>query len=161
MSDSLISWPEYALEPYPLNESYAQVLPKRVGRTEMEQGDPRQRRTARRAATQLQVTLPFTPDQYEIFLGFQDAVDGGKFRVPVFRSNRYQTVTVQIVKDSVKPQRQGGEWIVSMVWETMDRLAPTGSELGALLLTTGTDLTLEEVADLLHQLVHVDIPAAL
>ena len=70
MTDYILDFPDFLLPPQPLNDNYAQVLPSRVARTEMEQGLARQRRKVRSGPTQLLITLSFTPDQYRLFTGF-------------------------------------------------------------------------------------------
>jgi hypothetical protein len=152
------AFPDYLLPHQPLNESYAVKLPSRTNRADFEQGMPRQRRTQRNAATQYQCTWPFTPDRYRLFRAFYDEVEGGQFTIPVFVDNAYRTVTAQFVKDSVVPRRQGGEWLVAAVVETMTSTTAGAAEVLEALMTAGTDESFEGIANLLHEIIHEELP---
>lgn len=159
--DGYPAWPDWALDPPPLNDSYEVQFPDLIVRTDFEQGESIQRQLFRNGPTAFVVTWPMTNAQWVLFKGWYDrfASGGQWFTCPVFdggagddADDGYTTRTIRFVKNTLKTTRDGGEWMVSVTYETMDKIAPSESDTAALALTWNADDGTEagDVADLFH-----------
>jgi hypothetical protein len=151
---ALPAWPDWVIDFEPLNDPLEMDPPDDVIlRSDFEQGMARQRRIFRNGVTTFNLQWALSADQHAVFIGFMRVVRGGKFTVPVFVSNAYVTVTAQFVAKSLKSTRSGGEWIVAAQVETADVLEPGDTDYASLLLTYGSDQSVEELSDLFHDAV--------
>lgn len=141
------AWPDFIVDPFPLNDNYEQDAPDAVLRSDFEQGEARQRNIFRNAPTVFTLQWAMSPEQYQIFKGFLTAVNGGKFTIPVFSDTGYVTVTAQFVKGSIKTTRDGNDFIVAAQLETMDSLSLGPTDYGYALFIFGSD---DSVFDSFH-----------
>jgi hypothetical protein len=130
------AWPAGSIDPYPLNESFAHVFADRLSRNTNEQGMAKQRSVYRTALVTLQMSWAFSAAGFETFRTFYDrTVDGGTlpFTMDAFTGSAYENLTLNFVKGSVKPKKQGGEWIVAAELETAELSVMSSGALDALI----------------------------
>jgi hypothetical protein len=161
----LFRWPEGVLPPYPLNEQYQVTPPDPLWRTDFEEGDARQINAYSNAPGFYNVVWPLTNRQKFIFDGIlaNELAWGAEwFAIPVFTHREYQLLKCRIVKNSIKPTRQGGEWQVALQLETDDTQPPSATEaaFAAMGWDDDPDSLLGLVA-LLEQTLYIDLPGAL
>jgi hypothetical protein len=146
------NWPDYIVDPPPLNETYKATLPDLVERTDFEQGLARQQQIYASGPTTFMMAWPMTPAQYRLFLGWKfNALKGdGWFNLPVFDTDDAHSRVIRFVKGPIEVGREGGEWMFAAQVETMENIWPDAVETASGMLTWNSDLSLEEVVDLFH-----------
>lgn len=147
------AWPEYALDPPPLNDSYKFRFPDLIIRTDFEQGPARQRRAFRNGPTTFSPTWAMTPAEFEFFKGWHKWIAGDGeswFTMPVFDGSDYHKRLVRFVKGPLEPFRDGGEWMTAAQLETMDNIYAGNTETALMMLTWGTETAAGDLADEFH-----------
>lgn len=80
--------------------------------------------------------------------------------IPVFTHEVYQQLKCRFVKGSIKPSRQGGEWLIAAQIETDDIQAPTALETVKAIVTFGSNQSFSDLVLSIHDIIHHQLPAA-